>query len=138
MLRKIMDRMKELNEALPVIVLLDLVYLLLGEGIILLAVPDYGTYAFGFLTGVIYSVFSSFHMSFRIRKIVFGHADSRKTLLIGYLIRLTVMLLLFAVLYLFGIGDLLCAVIGMFSMKVSAYLQPFTNNILSKISKKGR
>ncbi len=82
--------------------------------------------------GVVYSIFSSVHMSFRIRKIVYGHANESKTLLIGYFIRLAVMLVLFTVLYLFHIGDLLCALIGMFSMKVSAYLQPFTNKILSK------
>lgn len=98
-------------------------------------VPNKQMCAVGFLMGVVYSIFSSVHMSFRIRKIVYGHANESKTLLIGYFIRLAVMLVLFTVLYLFHIGDLLCALIGMFSMKVSAYLQPFTNKILSK---KGR
>lgn len=138
MLRRIMNRVKELNEALPVVLLLDFVYLLIGEGIILIFTSHKSIYAAGFLAGVLYSVFSSFHMSFRIRKIVFGHADTSKTLLVGYFIRLAVMLGLFAVLYIFHIGDLLCAVIGMFSMKVSAYLQPFTDNFLTKIQKKGR
>lgn len=59
------------------------------------------------------------------------HANESNDLLIRY-IRLAVMLVLFTVLYLFHIGDLLCAPLGMFSMKVSAYLQPFTNKILSK------
>jgi hypothetical protein len=69
---------------------------------------------------------------------VFGRAPERKTTLIGYFIRLAVMLVMFAVLYIFKWGDLLCTIIGMFSMKVSAYLQPFTNKLLAKISKKGR
>lgn len=138
MLRRIVDRIKELNEALPVVLLLDFVYLLIGEGIILIFTPHKSIYAVGFFAGVLYSVFSSFHMSFRIRKIVFGHADTSKTLLVGYFIRLAVMLILFAVLYIFHIGDLLCTVIGMFSMKVSAYLQPFTDNFLTQIQKKGR
>lgn len=130
-----MNRIRELNEALPEIFLLDFLYLMIGEIIICVFIPDSGIYAVGFLTGVFYSIFCSIHMSLRIRKIVFGHANESKTLLVGYLIRLTVMLVLFAVLYLLHIGDLLSALIGMFSMKVSAYLQPLTNKILTK---KGR
>lgn len=133
--RKIIDRIKELNEVLPEVFLVDLLYLLAGELVIWFLVPNKQMCAVGFFMGVVYSIFSSVHMSFRIRKIVYGHANESKTLLIGYFIRLAVMLVLFTVLYLFHIGDLLCALIGMFSMKVSAYLQPFTNKILSK---KGR
>lgn len=135
MLKKVINRIKELNEALPEVFLVDFLYLLVGEIIIFIFVPDRQICAAGFLAGVIYSVFSSVHMSFRIRKIVFGHANESKTLLVGYFIRLTVMLIMFAVLYVFHIGDLLSALIGMFSMKVSAYLQPLTNKILTK---KGR
>ena len=69
------------------------------------------------------------------RQIVYGGAESRATMIIGYLIRLLVMLILFVLLYFLNIGDLLCAVIGMFSMKVAAYLQPFTDKL---ITKKGR
>ena len=130
-MRKIIDRIKELNEVLPEVFLVDLLYLLAGELVIWFLVPNKQMCAVGFLMGVVYSIFSSV----RIRKIVYGHANESKTLLIGYFIRLAVMLVLFTVLYLFHIGDLLCALIGMFSMKVSAYLQPFTNKILSK---KGR
>ncbi len=43
------------------------------------------------------------------------------------------MILVFAALYYFNIGDLLAALVGMFAMKVSAYLQPITNRISSKI-----
>ena len=88
--------------------------------------------AIGFLAGVIYSVFATFHMSSGIRKIVYGGAESRATMIIGYLIRLLVMLILFVLLYFLNIGDLLCAVIGMFSMKVAAYLQPFTDKLITK------
>jgi hypothetical protein len=119
-------------------ILVDMIYLLIGEIIILLFVPAKKMCMIGFFAGVLYAVFASVQMSFRIRKIVFGRAPERKTTLIGYFIRLAVMLVMFAVLYIFKWGDLLCTIIGMFSMKVSAYLQPFTNKRLAKISKKGR
>lgn len=132
MLTKIMNRIRELNDAIPGILLIDLIYLIIGELLILLFFPDKRMGVVGFLAGIIYSVFATFHMSFRIRKIVFGHANTSKTLLIGYFIRFAVMLVLFVVLYLLNMGDLLCAIAGMFSMKVSAYLQPLTNKILSQ------
>lgn len=135
MVTKIMSRIKELNDAIPGILLIDLVYLIVGEILVWAFFPNKVMGTVGFLFGVIYSVFATFHMSFRIRKIVYGQADTSKTLLIGYFVRFVVMLIVLAVLYLFNIGDLLCAIAGMFSMKVSAYLQPFTNKILSK---KGR
>lgn len=138
MLTKMIDRLRQINEALPEMILVDMVYLLIGEIIIFLFVPAKRICMVGLLAGVMYAVFASVQMSFRIRKIVFGHAPERKTMLIGYFVRLAVMLIVFTVLYVFRWGDLLCALIGMFSMKVSAYLQPFTNKLLAKISKKGR
>lgn len=130
-------KMTELNEALPEILFLDGIYLLAGEIIILLLLSNPAVYAFGFFSGVVYSVFCVFHMSFRIRKIVYGRADARKTMVLGYMVRLIVMIALFMVLYFFNIGDLLTALIGMFAMKVSAYLQPAVHAIFSKIIKKG-
>ena len=106
MLTKIMNRIRELNDAIPGILLIDLIYLIIGELLILLFFPDKRMGVVGFLAGIIYSVFATFHMSFRIRKIVFGHANTSKTLLIGYFIRFAVMLVLFAVLYLLNMGDL--------------------------------
>ena len=99
-MRKIIDRIKELNEVLPEVFLVDLLYLLAGELVIWFLVPNKQMCAVGFFMGVVYSIFSSVHMSFRIRKIVYGHANESKTLLIGYFIRLAVMLVLFTVLYL--------------------------------------
>ena len=131
-------RLRELNEALPEILFIDFLYLILGELIIVLLIPDCRIYAVGFLFGVIYAVFSIFHMSLKIRKVVYGRASTRKTLILGYLVRLLVMVALFAVLYYFNIGDLLTALIGMFAMKVSAYLQPVVSGITSKILKKRR
>ena len=131
--RRILDRIIDINPSIPGMLIINLIYLILGEIIIIALVPNTMRCAIGFLAGVIYSVFATFHSG--IRKIVYGGAESRATMIIGYLIRLLVMLILFVLLYFLNIGDLLCAVIGMFSMKVAAYLQPFTDKL---ITKKGR
>jgi hypothetical protein len=131
-------KIRELNEALPGMLLIDLIYLIIGEAIIWIFFSDPLKYAIGFFAGILYSVFSAFHLSLRIRKVVYGHANSSTTLLIGYFVRLLVIFALFAVLYWCNIGDLIAAVIGMLSMKVSAYLQPLTHRVVSKIITKGR
>lgn len=133
-----MEKLKELNEALPEMLFVDIVYLVLGEIIILLAVPASWKvqWAVGLLAGVIYAVFGTIHLSYRIRKVVYGRGNATLILLVGYMIRLGVLLAVLVVLYLTGIGDMLAALVGMFSMKVSAYLQPFTNKFLSKYEKR--
>ena len=73
------ERIKELNEALPGILILDFVYLLIGELIIFLAFEEPAKIAVGFFAGVVYAVFCVFNMSFRVRKVVYGRADSRRT-----------------------------------------------------------
>ena len=131
-----LEKIKQLNEALLEVLLVDLLYLVIGEIIILIFFSD-TLYMIGFLFGVVYAIFGSFQMSFKIRKVVYGMADARKTYLLGYFVRLAVMFAMFAALYILNLGNLVCALIGMFAMKVSAYLQPFTHRFLTKI-KKGR
>jgi len=125
--------MKSLNKALPGIFLIDMIYLVFGEIIIILIFSSPMLYVVGFFAGVLYAAFASLHMSYRIREVVYGKVNTTKVLVIGYIIRLAVMVAVFAVLYYFHIGDLLAALAGMFAMKVSAYLQPFTDRISSKI-----
>ena len=131
------EDLKDLNDALPSVLLIDGIYLIVGEIIILSCIPNPSVYAVGFFAGVLYAIFGVFHMSFGIRKVVYGKANQRKTMIFGYLIRLVVMLGLFAVLYYFNIGDLLTALIGMFAMKLSAYASPLLQNVTSKIRRKG-
>lgn len=132
-----LDRLRTLNSSIPGMLLIIAVFLLIGETVIIVFLPDKGRCAVGLLAGVLYSIFATFHMSFRIRKVVYGGANTSVTLVIGYIIRLAVMFVLFFALYMLDIGNLVCAVIGMFSMKVAAYLQPFADKLLQK-NKKGR
>lgn len=128
---------KSMNEALPVMYLLDIIYLVLGEVIILIVFPEPAQYAVGFLAGVLYAVFASYHLGYRIHRVVYGQANTTRTLVIGYFVRLLVMVALFAVLYYFNIGDLIAALIGMFAMKISAYLQPSAAKFVQKLKKRG-
>ena len=119
-----LKRIKDINEALPGMLLIECIYLVVAQIIIFIAVPNKIMCAVGLLVGVIYAVFSSFHLSFTIRKVVYGGHKQSSTLVFGYIVRFLVMIILLALLYIFKAGDLLCAIIGMFSEKIAAYLSP--------------
>ncbi len=129
------EKLTDLNEALPGVLLIDLAYLLIGVTVIFLFVPNPVFYAVGFLAGVIYAVICVFHMSFQIRKAVYGGAG--KAMVIGSVTRMAIMLVVFVALYYSNIGDIFTAFIGMLSMKVSAYAEPAVRGLTSRILKKG-
>ena len=76
-----LEKIKQLNEALPEVLLVDLLYLVIGEIIILIFFSD-TLYMIGFLFGVVYAIFGSFQMSFKILKVVYVIAYARKTYLL--------------------------------------------------------
>lgn len=119
-----LKRIKDINEALPGMLLIECIYLVVAQIIIFIAVPNKIMCAVGLLAGCLYAVFSSFHLSFTIRKVVYGGHKQSSTLVFGYIVRFLVMIILLALLYIFKAGDLLCAIIGMFSEKIAAYLSP--------------
>ena len=117
-----LKRIKDINEALPGMLLIECIYLVVAQIIIFIAVPNKIMCAVGLLAGCLYAVFSSFHLSFTIRKVVYGGHKQSSTLVFGYIVRFLVMIILLALLYIFKAGDLLCAIIGLFSEKIAAYL----------------
>lgn len=127
-----LERIKQVNESLPGMFLVEGLYFIIGLIIILIAVPDNKAYCVSGLSfGVIYALFSSFHMSLVIRKVVYSNEQGSKSYILGYLIRLLVMIAIFLILFLLHAGNPICAIVGMFSMKVAAYFEPFTHKLLS-------
>ena len=80
-----LKRIKDINEALPGMLLIECIYLVVAQIIIFIAVPNKIMCAVGLLVGVIYAVFSSFHLSFTIRKVVYGGHSSLQHLYLGIL-----------------------------------------------------
>ena len=125
-----LKRIKDINEALPGMLLIECIYLVVAQIIIFIAVPIKIMCAVGLLVGVIYAVFSSFHLSFTIRKVVYGGHKQSSTLVFGYIVRFLVMIILLALLYIFKAGDLLCAIIGMISEILAAYVSSLLYKIM--------
>ena len=127
-----LERIKQVNESLPGMFLVEGIYFFVGVIIILCLVPGNKLYLIsGFSFGVLYALFSSFHMSLVIRKVVYSNERGSKSYVLGYLVRLTAMIAVFLVLFLLHAGHPICAIVGMFSMKVAAYIEPFTHKLLS-------
>ena len=123
-----LKRIRDINEALPGMLLIECMYLAIGEIIIFAVIPEKHMFAVGLLAGVIYAMFSSIHLSLTIRKVVYGGGHrTQMTLVLGYMVRFLVMICVLALLFILKAGDLLCAVIGMFSMKIAAYMCPVLN-----------
>lgn len=134
-----MKRLLFLNPKLPSLLLAQAIYFVAGELVIVVFCPDKAALSIGFLAGVVYGVFASVHMSYVINQMTYlsDKAAVRKSLA-GFAIRLVVLLALLSGCYFLGEMAMLALLAGVFSMKVSAYIQPFTDKFIQKIIKKGR
>lgn len=88
------EKIKDINPSIPGMLIVQLLYLIVGEALIICIAKTPLKPAIGFVAGVAYAVFSTFHMSLRIRKVVYGGANTSITFILGYVIRLIVMLVM--------------------------------------------
>ena len=89
------EKIKDINPSIPGMLIVQMLYLIVGEALIICIAKTPLKPAIGFVAGVAYAVFSTFHMSLRIRKVVYGGANTSVTFILGYVIRLIVMLVMF-------------------------------------------
>ena len=87
----------------------------------------------GFLAGVALAVFMTIHMAIIVEESVSrGEEGALKHVRFGYIIRIVVFLIVFLGLFFLGIGDVITALFGLISLKVSAYLRPLTHKVTQK------
>ncbi len=92
----------------------------------------------GFSVGVIFSIVQVIHMFIGIQGML--EEDGQKQALMRsirmYAIRILLLIVIYVtVLYFLGLESVLMSVIGMMGLKVAAYIQPFTDKLVSKILK---
>lgn len=136
-----MKRLYALNPKLPAMLMAMGLYFLVGEVIVLIIAPGMEKLycSIGFLLGVLYGIFATIYMSYVFRQMMYMHdKQAVQHSLVGFGIRMVVLLTVMAGCYFLGTYAMLAALAGVFSMKVSAYIQPFTDKILQKNIKKGR
>ena len=93
----------------------------------------------GYLIGVIASILMVIHMAYCIDDSVrMDEHTALKHTRKGYIVRVSILLLAFLIIYFTGISDPVAMVCGTLVLKLSAYIQPITNRITSKFLRKGR
>lgn len=129
-----MNKFKHLSSVLLEMLIVDILYLIIGETVILIFLPDKEFYAIGFFIGVNISVFDTIHMKLAMEKSLHRLEKSAvKSSVFAYAIRMLIIAVIFVGMYFCGIGDILTALIGMFALKLSAYLQPLSHKVLKKV-----
>lgn len=124
--------------------LLELELGILASGIIfciagIFFVPDKPGYALGIALGVLLAAFSVWHMKKTLdvalslnEKGAASYATTRN------LIRYGVIIIVFALIMYTRVVNPLAAFLGLMSMKVAAYLQPFTHKLIIKLVKSNK
>ncbi len=134
-----MKRLFHENPQLKILMISQLAYFLIGAVIILIFSPDRLVWLVSFLAGVLYGCFGLIHICHVLNQIAFMPQNmATRHFMGGYAVRQGVMIGVFALCWLMGSTAMLVALAGMFSMKVSAYIEPFTDRVLQKYNRKGR
>lgn len=133
------ERLRSLNPALPDMLLLQVIFLIIGEILIFVVGINVAAMAAGYAGGVIYSMISMYHMASVIDKAVYYEEKGAVARTLGgFFIRMLILLIMEIVLYYAcGVTAMFASIAAMFTTKVSAYIQPVTNKFLHKINRKG-
>ena len=111
--------------------------IVLGVGIqivCLLVSKNYLYDAVGLWSGIGICCFSAIHMCRSIEDAVdLGEAGATKHVRLGYATRMVVTLLVAGAVIYFCIGNYVTLLIGVFPLKLAAYLQPVTHKLFHKI-----
>lgn len=93
-------------------------------------------YSIGLWIGIVLAIAGSVHMWWTIdRSLDMASKDASKTVGTQYLLRYFLLAAAMALLAVSGFANPLLAFLGYMGMKVSAYMQPFTRKISSKVFK---
>lgn len=104
--------------------------------IILLFFSRRPEYSIGLWIGAVLAVVGSVHMWWTLeRSLEMASKDATKTVGTQYLVRYLIIVIAMALLAISGFANPLFAFLGYMGMKVSAYMQPFTRKISSKVFK---
>ncbi len=123
------------KELLAAIVL----YGLITEIVVIIVAQDKIFYTIGLTVGLIAAAGMCIHMQMSLEDAIdIGEGGAEKHIRKTYGIRMTVVLLIMGLMYYFNLGSILMYFVGIMSLKVAAYLQPFTHKYFQKYIGKGR
>lgn len=111
----------------------NMIFGIVGEVVILTLMNQKVQTTIGFLIGVILSCVNAWSMNASLEAALdLQEADAQKKAMFGYISRNTVLIVVLVLMYVFKIGNILAALVGVFALKISAYLQPLIHKLFFK------
>ncbi len=123
-MRTIVNRLKRLNEALPLLILGIVLYAIIIESIGVWFVEDKIRYTSGLLIGCGCAIFLAINIAMVIEESVRIGEGHEKWLAFKSVLRYFVVVAVFFLMMGFKLGNLIPAILGVIGLKVSAYVQP--------------
>lgn len=133
-MKKLTAKLRSLNTALPGLLAGIIVFGLIAEVSLVWFMPDPGKYTVGLWIGIGAAVFMAIHMAIVIADVTDFTTEKQakaKTILHAIL-RYGIIGVAFGLMAVFDVGYILAALLGVISLKISAYLQPFIQRRRSK------
>ena len=131
---------RNINETVKGMIAIIMAYGIIGMIIILLLAKEEHTYWLGFLLGIIMSVFYIMHMNASLDKALdMDEKSALNKIRKSYAIRIMASLAIMIICIYIDLANPIFMLVGLTSMKVAAYLQPFTDKLIRRNSmEKGR
>lgn len=130
--------LRRINDALPGLILGIVIYGIVVELVGVWFVADRLRYSSGLLIGIIVAIGLAINIATVIRDAVeiYGADGARNRVIIKSVLRYVAVVVIFLVMMVFELGSLFSAFLGVFGLKVSAYLQPFAHKVILKFTEK--
>ena len=127
-----MKKNQTLLELLAGIILLGI----LIQIVHLIVTDDYLYHAIGLWSGIAVACFWAIHMQRSIEDALdLGEDRAKKKAVIGYATRMLISLIVLGVVIYYDLGNVFSLFVGVFLLKISAYLHPFTHKLFLWVAK---
>lgn len=128
--------MKKENNTLPEMLVGILVWGILVQIVLLLAFRNYLYNAVGLWCGIALSAGLAVHMKISIEDALdLGAANAKRQFQVSTVKRLVMAVVVIGIVFYFRMGNPLTLLVGIFSLKISAYSQPLMHKIFQKFQK---
>jgi len=125
-----MTKLKEINTALPGLLLGIILFGIICQILGLFFVSDKADYSVGLWIGVLTAIFMAFHMAVTLNAVVERDVKGAQAAATRQnIIRYLVVIIILGVLMVTKIGNPLAAFMGVMGLKLSAYVQPFFSKV---------
>lgn len=104
------------------------------EVLVLMILPEKLSISLGLFIGMITAIAMVFHMNYSIDRILdMGEGAARKGAAKGYAVRTVSVVIILLIVAVTKKVNLLSCIAGIFTLKVSVYLQPITHRIIRRV-----